>query len=127
MKTTKFSFHGIDASNETSLLEYGLLVSNELHEDGSGTQFCVYRIDDNHFGTGHFKESELDAIVRGEEWANEKDINRFLSFVGMDKDEWLDLPFVAKMSDLINYWGSENICGTDYCSLTEDEVKEKYL
>jgi hypothetical protein len=127
MTTTKFSFHGTDADNETSLLEYGLLVSNELHEDGSGTQFCVYRIDENHFGTGHYKESEFDAIIKGEEWANEEDINGFLSFVGTDKNEWLNLSFVNKMSDLINYWGIENICGTDYCPLTENEAKEKYL
>lgn len=133
-----YTFHGIDKSNEISLLEYGLLVSNELHEDGSGTRFCVYRQGDR-FGTGHISEAELDNILTGKEWASESDLRRFYSFVGVtdvtqgisdDKHAAAyikDTSFANKMHDLIQYFGSENVCGTDYHPMTEDEAKERYL
>jgi hypothetical protein len=127
MNLEKSKFYGTDADNETSLLEYGLLVYSDEHEDGSGTHFAVYRIGGNLFGTGHISESDLDNIINGKEWADEKDINSFLSFVGMTREEWLMLPLVMKLSDLISYWGYENIMGTDYSPITEEEAIEKYL
>jgi hypothetical protein len=74
-------FYGIDASNEISLLEYGLLVSTEKHEDGSGTQFCVYQINEDAYGTGHYSEQEINNLLKGNDWMGKDDVNSFLSYV----------------------------------------------
>jgi hypothetical protein len=124
---TKIKFNGIDANNEISLLEYGLLVSQYEHEDGSGTHFVVYRIDEDNFGTGHTSEEDLNNIVNGEEWAKEEDIKLFMDFCGLTKTDWLGMSLVNKLHDLIQYWGYENIMGTDYAPISEDEAKEMYL
>jgi len=50
----------------------------------------------------------------------EKD--RFLSYVGMSETEWLELNLVNKLSDMIGYYGGENILGTDYYPFTEEEA-----
>ena len=125
----KLTFHGFDASNEISLLEYGLLVSLESHEDNSGTRFAIYRQDQNHFGTGHFSEKDLNNILTGEDWANEKDLKSFFSFIGCtDRNTYINTAgIVNKLSDLISYFGTDNICGTDYSPMTENEAKERYL
>ena len=121
------TFSGIDASNEISLLEYGLLVSDEPNEDGSGTHFCIYRIDENNFDCGHISESEVNGYILGNEFPNENDINSFLSFVGIDKDGWINMQFVSKLYDLLQYFGYENIFGTAYSAMNTDEAKERYL
>ena len=127
MTTTKQQFHGVDASNEISLLEYGLLLSNKPHEDNSGSYFAVYKVSDNCFDWGHLYPNEINGLIEGKEWANNKDIESFLSFVGQTKKEWLTNTLINKISDLIQYWGAENICGTSHNTMTEQEAKERYL
>ncbi len=124
-----YTFQGTDACLETSLLEYGLLVSNEQHEDGSGTHFCIYR-QGNDFGTGHVSEEDINKLLRGEEWADIASLLHFLSFIGQgdDIEEYIaDTSFVHKLSDLGNYYGFESVIGVDYYPLTEAEATEKYL
>lgn len=121
------TFYGIDTSNEISLLDYGLLVSNEEHEDGSKTHFCIYKIMDDNFGCGHFSEETINGFVLGKEFLNDKDLDGFLNYCGCTKDEFLDLNLAQKMTDLISYWGIDNICGTDYNPMTEREVTQRYL
>lgn len=129
MKTIqKLTFSGIDASKEISLLEYGLLVSDQLHLDGSNTRFVVYRINENHFDCGHISEEEINGYVFGKEFPNDEDIASFLSFVGEFKpEEWAKFTFQTKLHDLFSYWGYENIMGTSYYPMTEEEAKERYL
>ncbi len=119
-------FYGIDVSNEISLLEYGLLVSVDKHEDNSGTQFCIYKQGEG-FGTGHYSEDEINSLINGNDWASEEDINSFLLFVGDTKESYLTIDFAMKLHDLSQYFGSENIFGTEYYPMTEEEAKERYL
>lgn len=123
------TFVGTDASNEISLLEYSLLVSNEPHEDGSGSHFCVYKIAEDTYGCGHIYPNDIDNILKGEDWASNEDIQGFLSFVGEDGNlsGYLESSLIHKISDLMQYFGTENIFGTDYSPMNEDEVKERYL
>jgi hypothetical protein len=122
------TFSGIDASNEISLLEYGLLVSDQKHEDNSGTQFCIYRQDADLFGTAHISENEINRMLSGEDWINEKDLKGFYSFIGEnDRSEYLNTSFVNKIYDLMSYFGTENIFGLDYSPMQEKEAKERYL
>lgn len=120
------TFFGCDADLETSLFEYGLIVSNEEHEDGSGTHFCIYRQGEM-FGCGHMSEKEVNRYIEGKEFMDAHDIESFLSWLGLSKDEWLELSMAPKLQDLLSYWGSENVFGTDYCPMTEGEVKERWI
>ena len=116
---------GTDADLEASLVEYGFVAKQPENKDYPDEWFVIYRISDNAFGTGWIRESELDNIVHGKEWADENDVNSFLSYTGSDKDNWLQQRFVNKLSDLIGYWGHENIMGTDYAPMTKEEALER--
>jgi hypothetical protein len=107
------NYQGTDVNLETSLEEYGF-VARPITVDYADEYFVIYKMDDNQYGSGHIRESELDAIVNGTEWASEDDVNSMLETVGASKQEWMDLPFTSKFSDLVSYWGTENIMGTDY-------------
>ena len=107
------NYQGTDVNLEISLEEYGF-VARPITVDYADEYFVIYKMDDNQYGSGHIRESELDAIVNGTEWASEEDVNSMLETVGATKEEWFDLPFTSKFSDLVSYWGTENIMGTDY-------------
>ena len=107
------NYQGTDVNLEISLEEYGF-VARPITVDYADEYFVIYKMDDNQYGSGHIRESELDAIVNGTEWASEEDVNSMLETVGASKQEWMDLPFTSKFSDLVSYWGTENIMGTDY-------------
>lgn len=123
----KQEFIGCDASLEISLLEYGLIVSVNVHKDGSGTHFCVYKISDNSFGAGHMSENEVNGYIEGKEFMDASDIESFLNWTGTSKEEWLTYQMHTKLGDLLQYYGSENIFGTEYAPMTEKEVVKRYL
>jgi len=120
MKTIKSfkNYSGIDSSNEISLFEYGLLVrynkkDNDFH--------CIYRVNENLFDWGYISESDLNNLINGKDWMNESDINSFLSYVGMDNNQWIDESFVNKLYNLLSYYGYENIFGSAYHSFKISE------
>ena len=121
------TFEGIDRSNEISLLEFGLLVSDQLHEDGSGTRMVIYKKEEDSFGTGHISEKELNRILSGKDWADKKSLKSFYSYVGIIPKDYKKTSFIHKLYDLISYYGYQNIMGTDYCGLTEKETVKRYL
>jgi hypothetical protein len=126
-KMENLTFTGIERNNEINLLEYGLLVSKETHNDGSGTHFIVYRIDDNHFDCGHISEKDVNNYILGNQFPNQKQINQFLKYVGMQKKDWLKMPLNVKIQDLLNYWGYENIMGTSYHPIKKNEAISRFL
>ena len=107
------NYKGIDADLETSLEEYGF-VARPITVDYPDEYFVIYKMGENEYGSGHIRVSELDALVNGTEWASDDDINSMLETVGSSKEEWMSLPFESKFNDLISYWGTENVMGTDY-------------
>ena len=107
------NYQGTDADLETSLEEYGF-VARPIKVDYEDEYFVIYKMGDNQYGSGHIRESELDAIVNGSEWASEEDVASMLDTIGATKEEWFKLSFTHKFSDLVSYWGTENIIGTDY-------------
>ena len=106
-------YEGVDSDLLTSLEEYGF-VARPITVDYDDEYFVIYKIDKNQYGSGHVRESELDAIVNGTEWASEEDVDSMLETTGSSKEEWMNLSFISKLSDLISYWGTENVIGTDY-------------
>lgn len=123
----KSKLYGVDVDNEISLFEYGLLVTPYDKDGQKDEYFVVYHIGNNNFDTGYKQEYELNNLIKGTDWANQKDINNFLEYVGQTKEEWLKLPFVKKLSDCLSYWGYENVMGTCYHSINADKAKELYL
>ena len=99
-------FHGIDASLEISLLEYGLLVQH--YEDTEYSVVCKYG---DKFYNSHSDENDINGLITGNDWMHTDDIIDFLSFVGQSRDEWLDNKFVSKLHDLIQYFGPDSVIG----------------
>jgi hypothetical protein len=110
-------WQGTDADLETSLFEYGFIAKQRAEKDYPDEWFVLYKISGNAYGTGHIRESELDDLINGKEWMEEKDIEKTLNYVGMTKEEWLKGGFINKLSDLLGYWGYEEIMGADYYPL----------
>lgn len=105
---------GVDASLNISLEEYGFVATQRADKDYDDEYFVVYKISNDAYGKSYIRESELNAIIEGKEWADEDDIKSFLDFCGVSKEEWLDSRFEHKLSDLLGYWGHQNIMGIDY-------------
>lgn len=101
------NFEGIDKSLSISLFEYGLawrklengeylfIYSNPHHEGYFNRQTISEKID--------FKK-EFNWIC----WAD------VANYLGCPLENWLDCSFPQKIYDLFNYYGNENIFGTDY-------------
>ena len=119
------NWHGIDVCHETSLFEYNLLIKPRT-EDYPDEYFVIYKIGENSYGTSFIRESDLNNLVNGKKWMDESDIERFLSFVGMEKSEWLEMSGISKLSDLISYWGFENVLGTEYYPISLKAVLRLY-
>lgn len=112
-------WQGTDRDLETSLFEYGFVAVQLPDRDYPDEWFVVYDFGNHEqFGTSHVREKELDDLVSGKEWASENDIANFLEMEGVDTvAQWKDSPFVNKLSELMSYWGNENILGSDYYPL----------
>lgn len=120
--------YGTDANKETSIFEYGLLVAPYLKDGKTDEYFCLHHIGNDRYDVSYKQESELNNLINGKDWANDRDIQSFLSFVGLDKSEWLKTQFVQKLQDCLRYWGYENVLGSSYYEgLTKEEVIAKYL
>jgi hypothetical protein len=102
----KSEWIGIDASLDISLFEYGLLTCKNSQCTKPDEWFCLVGVDKddegyNKFDYGYIQESDF----AGESWIEWDEV---LSFVGMTFEEWQELSFVMKLSDLISYYGTEN-------------------
>lgn len=107
------SWFGTDANLQISLEEY-VFVARKTTKDYPDEYQVVYKISDDAYGVSYVREKFLNDLINADEWASEEDVESFLSFVGMSKEEWIDSSFAMKLSDVISYWGSENILGTEY-------------
>ena len=120
IKTT--IFEGTDVDLETSMEEYGLLVSKET--DKNGQHACLYKHAYNGtFDVGYLSEKEVNNFLN-ESWFDKE---AFLSYVGMTESEWIDMMFVNKVSDLLSYYGYENIFGSSYGDVFSTEEAIEWL
>ena len=116
------SWTGVDADLETSLFEYGAVAKQPEEKDYTDEWFVLYSVGQDVFDTGWKRESELDAIVNLEDWANSESIDGFLSTIDSTKEKWLELSFINKFNDLVSYFGIENIMGTSYNIISKDDA-----
>ncbi len=115
---------GIDADIETSLFEYGVICRKNKHCSEPDEHFCLYLTKPDLFDWGYKKESELNDLINGSDWMKDKDVESFLSYVGMPKADWLQLTFINKLHDLFSYYGYENIMGSTYSPLRSIDIKK---
>jgi hypothetical protein len=114
---TENQIEGLDVNLEISLKEYGLA----WKENENGEFTFIYGISYNgeeygRFSTCDLSESDID-------WISEDDMKGVLSFVGMSESDWKDAYWPMKVSDLVSYFGTENIFGSNYWEgLTYDEA-----
>jgi hypothetical protein len=113
MKTIKSykSYSGIDASNEISLFEYGLLCKKENHNNiniiaGVSGDNGIY----DEFIQTNLSLSDIEMIFN-ESWFEKES---FLSFIGMDENDFINSWYVNQIHDMIAYYGTENILGSYY-------------
>ena len=106
----KENYQGNDASLEISLFEYGL--ASQEKKDYHNVIFGV-NIDDsgNYIGFDAYNEMRDSDLPINEDWFN---LPAVLSFVGMNKKEWLKLSFLQRLSDCLSYYGCQNIMGDSY-------------
>ena len=144
---TAMEFQGVDICLTESLLYYGFVTSEQPDEDGS--YLVVYR---NHestigaahdtFGTGHLTMDEIDALLKGDDWISESDIEDLMEYADIDcmitYIQQADI--VQKLSILSSYFGWVNIMGVEYHPMSqkkainlvgieedeEDELSEEY-
>ena len=105
------NIEGPDADIKTSLFEYGLAWI--LSDDKKEFRFWSgIRHNGENFDRFDWSDFSADLDVYNEfDWANFEDV---WSFVGMTKDEWDELSLPSKISDLISYYGQENVCESCY-------------
>lgn len=118
-------YEGTDASLDISLFEYGLIWAKGLpgHEKDYHFIYGVrHDIGGEYYDRFDWGDVPIDCDVL-KEW-NWIDIDAVLSFVGMNREEWLALPLPMIVFDLISYYGVENIFGDLYSSfqITNREV-----
>jgi len=114
-------FEGIDIDTEISLFEYGLLV-REITEYQCSIRPTVYYqyivvtswedfAEPKYFDISTITESELVEIFN-EEWFDKKG---FLSFIGQNESDYLkDMHIASVLSDMIQYYGTDNIIGSNH-------------
>jgi len=113
-------FHGIDASLDISLYEYGLICRPYTKDGQKDEHKVIYGVNRDEsgnydlFGGGFIREHDLDELVNGNDWMDKDDIKGLLSFVGSSINVWLKLSFITKLWNLVNYFGYENIMGSEY-------------
>jgi hypothetical protein len=97
-------FYGTDASLEISMDEYNLALTRKTKWGDLGEVTVLY------------KNGEVwDCITQSPEYFTSKineswfDKSGFFSFVGCLESRWLLLPLVNQISDLISYYGVDNI------------------
>lgn len=113
----KKEWFGTDASLEISLHEYGMVAT--AGKDYEDEYFVLYKVSDNAYDTGYIRENELNNLMKGNSWVEPQDI---LKFTGLTLDEWMELSFIHKLSDLVGYYGFGNLMGSSYHTITKKEA-----
>lgn len=100
----KLGFKGIDADLETSIFEYGL-----CWLDRDDDYLFYHKIE-----TG-FDWSTINKNIHFWEEFDWVDKEQFLSFIGVTEKNFNIMPLPYAISDLLNYYGYQNVFGSSYC------------
>lgn len=115
-------FIGIDVSIEISLLEYGLIIRKNLD------------VKENEYEYQYIVKNELGFFVGGvdEKFIDEKitDLtdDSFYKSIGCSYFHFLQLPIVQRISDLLSYYGYDEIFGYGIWDtpMTVEQINERF-
>jgi hypothetical protein len=101
-------FEGSDVSLEVSLFEYDLIWRKlpPEQQNGEGDYLFVY-----HCGHGKFARAmrEEKKFASDFSWMHESDWGSLCAMHGTGFDEWLELPYPARIGDLLTSYGYMNV------------------
>lgn len=107
MENNHYNYSGCDVSLEISLEKYGFAYSLE-DPRAKGALRVVYACQGG-YGWADFNPA-LN-FWREFDWIKAEG---FLSYLGLTREEFDEMPLWRKIYDAIGYYGSENICGSEY-------------
>jgi len=113
-------FTGFEGGYESSLKKHGLICRNEK----SDQYLCFYSIAEGLYDYSFLNESDLDDIVNLKSWVKQNVLDEFLKFCNLSKDNFLKLPFMTKLHNMMQFFGKKDIMGTPTNSLTLKEVMD---
>ena len=131
--TKNKNWFGVDASNEVSLFEQGFLMRwipkykeyqvvyiNGKNVDGS------YNFSFSWFDFSEWMNDIKNNIISSDSFPETKSL---ASMCGMNAEEWIDIVQESPqnlLSDLLSYYGNDDIFGTDYSGgFTEKEIRKR--
>jgi len=104
-------YYGVDVNIQTSLLEYGLVVNDNV--DVNNQHKIIFVVDWKDFGQpnaynySYISEEDI-RVIFDEEWFDKKG---FLSFIGQTEKEFFNTSLANQLDDMIAYYGKLNILG----------------
>jgi hypothetical protein len=110
-----YNYKGVDVSLEISLNEYKFAYS--VDDPRSQGDLRIIYGTAHGFGWADFSPT-LD-FWKEFSWIHSDDADDFLHYLGEDRATFDAHPRWMKIYDAINYFGAENICGTDYYPSTD--------
>ena len=111
IKSVEKFFHGVDACIETSLFEYGLAWKEESKDSYLFYYGIKYGDQGDYVTFDHCQLTKPESIFIEFDWVNWES---FLNTLGLTKSEFLMRDFPFQISDLLGYYGYENIFGSSY-------------
>ena len=121
-KPKNIYWEGDDKDIAESLFEYGFVVRQPENKDTLDEWFVLFKVGENQFDSGWVRESDLDALMKGEDWMDAQTIEQILADYDGDLSDWLSMPFRIKLGDLMGYSGYENIIGSSYSPISKNEA-----
>ena len=115
-------YYGIDANIKTSLLEYGLIVNDNVDEDYQHKVIFVVDWKDydqpKAYNYSYISDEDI-RVIFDEDWFDQKG---FLYFIRLTEKEFFNASLASQLDDMISYYGKLNILGDvfrDGYNLTE--------
>lgn len=110
-------FEGTDVSLEESLLEYGLIWTNQAEDCEEDELFFIAKAGEDSYETGYVSHDMLDFVEDNED---------FFKFLGETKEEWLKRHLGLKVYDVVGYFGVHELFYSYFnmSSTLEDLIKE---
>jgi hypothetical protein len=115
-------FKTIDGTSiRDSLTKHGLIVQNHK----SDSYLCLYR-HDTAFELGFATESEISDLLNGKSWVDQKQIKKFYSDLNLERETFINLPFIYKLHSMMKYFGVTDIMGKKVYEMTLDDALREY-
>jgi len=110
-KLEELGFVGVDVSLVESLFEYNLVW---LEREEEGDVLFIYPIKDE---PKRFSRTSFDKdtdVFEEFDWVDWSTNRSFLSFIGLTREEFAELPLPHQINELYAYYGWQEIFGDDY-------------